>query len=324
MSKTDTVILIRYVIQQNGFAVDVLRNINHLATDWHCNRNDLFKIIKLLPTQHVAYIRKKLGSVRNESPRDIKVRTDAIPVGKITLPLLDGVSKDIKCYKVDGNLRVDTTSMVMAIGNLDVNKARSYMTNIYRSVYGGKVLRPLLTEQIRDRDFLLDFDGVLILLDYLPKWMTHETRTIIRQTFIEAKTRENGLTGNLATECIDECIPRARNMKKQMKQVIPGHIYAAYSPSNGMKIGYTCGNVPDRVRKFNIAVLDPYVLLDKIRCQNPKVLEKFVHKFLSTSRSVNHSRELFNISPTDTRRLFSLLRRGLVIAKRNHRMTKIQ
>jgi hypothetical protein len=116
------------------------------------------------------------------------------------------------------------------------------------------------------------------------------------------------------------CIPRkhmpprlhdadTEQPQKTHKRPRSGFVYAAYSDSNGLKLGMTCQESPmKRVRSLNTAVSRPYALVDSVRCGNPAELERFVHGMLQPWRVGSHNRELFSLDPRAASVLFDAIR----------------
>ncbi len=123
--------------------------------------------------------------------------------------------------------------------------------------------------------------------------------------------------------------PKRRSKSKILKKspVNVGFVYAAYSPDlQWVKIGYTrAENTAHRIRQLNTAVVTPYVLISTMRCDNPKRLESFIHRYLAPVR-LNHilkSSENFDISVSSVRVLFDAVRVKIDIHGRVNYRSKI-
>ena len=128
-----------------------------------------------------------------------------------------------------------------------------------------------------------------------------------------------GMRGTQEAAKLLACIPRkhmpARSndtdteQPKTHKRPRSGFVYAAYSDSNGLKLGMTCQQSPmKRIRSLNTAVSRPYTLVDSVRCGNPAELERFVHRMLQPWRVGSHNRELFSLNPRAASALFDAIR----------------
>ena len=83
-----------------------------------------------------------------------------------------------------------------------------------------------------------------------------------------------------------------------------GFVYAAYSPSNGVKIGMTEGSPRRRVKALNTCVKDPYVLISTIKATDRRSMETLMHSFLQPQRVGEHNQELFDVEPEFVKKLF--------------------
>ena len=91
-----------------------------------------------------------------------------------------------------------------------------------------------------------------------------------------------------------------------------GFVYAAYSEGNGTKIGMTMKDDPKkRLRDGNTYVKHPYELLDFIHCDQPTILEGYIHIQLDDYKVGEHNRELFDLPEDLTMTFFHYIKKEL-------------
>ena len=91
-----------------------------------------------------------------------------------------------------------------------------------------------------------------------------------------------------------------------------GFVYAAYSEGNGTKIGMTMKDDPKkRLRDDNTYVKHPYELLDFIHCDQPTILEGYIHIQLDDYKVGEHNRELFDLPDDLTMTFFHYIKKEL-------------
>ena len=211
----------------------------------------------------------------------------------------------------DGVLRVPAVDMVAAVEEVTTTKAHAIIESMCRpdrsahvrrmvaKVFTCKAISPGRVHPV----WVLDYTQCSRLLasGCLHSEKAEELGDYILEQFILAQP-----------DGYSELIARAVEIGRQQilrKQAKAGYVYAAYSDSNGLKIGMTCRENPmTRIKALNTAVQTPYVLVDFIRCGNPRELEGFVHSLLQPWRVGNHNRELFTLYPTAGCVLFESIR----------------
>ena len=74
-----------------------------------------------------------------------------------------------------------------------------------------------------------------------------------------------------------------------------GFVYAGYSKGNGTMIGMTMKNPIFLIKEYDEFVKHPYELLDFIYCDQPTILEGYIHAQLDDYKVGKHNKELFDI-----------------------------
>ena len=156
---------------------------------------------------------------------------------------------------------------------------------------------------------VITYEEAFQLINFMPKKHVKHILKQMSSFFCRNQTEED----------LRDTITKLGKRKESETIPQPGYVYAAYSNSNGLKIGMTCNKDPmSRVRALNTGARDPFKLIDTIHCGNPSDLEDFMHnKFYKFRVKGNHNHDSYDATPAMAINTFNVTRKAAAVLQTN-------